>query len=210
MNLYSPPGGAHPQELPDRWRFENGEVRTDLKSLTSAQLKALDWTGPIIQLKPFAVKVDENGEPIIDEDGNEILEGDYDPETHKVVWYRARRKYEIVEKNVDETPYVEGQHLNETGEIAKWGEFKTALLSSALLNAFVVSAAPYAPIACTALPAVTLDVENTDYNNFRIVWSTILSSVPEVPEGLIAELQTLCLEYHIPQEFIEILIPTNI
>jgi hypothetical protein len=47
INLYSPPGGNHPQELPDRWRFTNGEVRTDLKSLTTAQLKSLDWTGPI-------------------------------------------------------------------------------------------------------------------------------------------------------------------
>lgn len=194
MNLYSPPGGGYPQELPDRWRFENGTVRTDLKSLTSSQLKELDWTGPIYI--PVAKSED-------------LETYDYDPETHKAVWYRVKRKYEIVEINVDETPYVEGQYINETGEIAKWGEFKTALLSSVSLNTFVIGAMPYAPIACTALPSVTLDVEKTDYNNFKIVWSTILSSIPEVPEELIQELISLCNQFHIPEEFVNVLIPSQ-
>ena len=78
-------------------------------------------------------------------------------------------------------------------------------MSSTILNFFITSAVPYAPIACSALPAVTLEVEKTDYTDFGLVWHSILSSVPEVPEELIEELQTLCSEYHIPQEFVSIM-----
>jgi len=44
---YSPPSRNYPQELPDYWRFEDGTVRTDLQSLTDAELNALGWHGPI-------------------------------------------------------------------------------------------------------------------------------------------------------------------
>lgn len=44
--LYSP-NGAHPQELPDYWRFEDGTVRTDLPDLSDEQLRDLGWFGPI-------------------------------------------------------------------------------------------------------------------------------------------------------------------
>jgi len=47
MALYSPPSRNYPQELPDYWRFEDGTVRTDLQSLTDAELNALGWHGPI-------------------------------------------------------------------------------------------------------------------------------------------------------------------
>ena len=46
-NLYSPPSRNYPQELPDRWRFEDGTVRTDLQSLSDSDLLALGWNGPI-------------------------------------------------------------------------------------------------------------------------------------------------------------------
>ena len=36
-NLYCPPSGNHPQELPDRWRFENYVVRRDLKEIDDAE-----------------------------------------------------------------------------------------------------------------------------------------------------------------------------
>jgi hypothetical protein len=45
--LYSPPSRNYPQELPDRWRFEDGTVRTDLQELSDAELEALGWHGPI-------------------------------------------------------------------------------------------------------------------------------------------------------------------
>ena len=48
---YSPPNGAHPQELPDYWRFSDGTLRTDLPELTDEELNALGWVGPI-QMPP--------------------------------------------------------------------------------------------------------------------------------------------------------------
>ena len=45
--LYSPPSRNYPQELPDRWRFEDGTVRTDLQELSDVELEALGWHGPI-------------------------------------------------------------------------------------------------------------------------------------------------------------------
>lgn len=44
--MYSP-NGAHPQELPDYWKFEDGTIRTDLRELTDEDLDALGWYGPI-------------------------------------------------------------------------------------------------------------------------------------------------------------------
>jgi hypothetical protein len=89
MNLYSPPTGGHPQELPDRWRFSDGTVRTDLNSLTNAELLLLGWIGPITQPQPFTEELDEDGEVVLDEEGNPVILGDYNGETHKTVWYRA-------------------------------------------------------------------------------------------------------------------------
>lgn len=47
MALYSPPNRSCPQELPNYWKFEDGTVRTDLQTLTDAELEALGWHGPI-------------------------------------------------------------------------------------------------------------------------------------------------------------------
>lgn len=47
MAQYSPPNRNYPQELPDRWRFEDGTVRTNLQELSDAELEALGWHGPI-------------------------------------------------------------------------------------------------------------------------------------------------------------------
>ena len=57
--LYSPPSGDYPQELPDRWRFGDGTVRTDLRILSNLELAALGWTGPITMLS--AKQLDEEG-----------------------------------------------------------------------------------------------------------------------------------------------------
>lgn len=46
-SLYSPPSRNYPQALPNRWRFEDGTVRTDLQTLSDSELNALDWHGPI-------------------------------------------------------------------------------------------------------------------------------------------------------------------
>lgn len=45
--LYSPPGKNYPQELPNYWKFDDGTVRTDLQTLSDAELESLGWHGPI-------------------------------------------------------------------------------------------------------------------------------------------------------------------
>jgi hypothetical protein len=44
---YSPPSRNYPQELPDYWVFEDESIRTDLRSLSDAELNELGWYGPI-------------------------------------------------------------------------------------------------------------------------------------------------------------------
>jgi hypothetical protein len=195
MNLYSPPNGDHPQELPDRWRFADGTVRTDLKSLTNAELLLLDWTGPITQPQPFTEELYE--------DGNPVIVGDYDAETHKVVWYRAIRQYVIVENHIDEAPYDTGEIVSPSVGIADWTTFKTTALSSVGLNTLLGEVLTVAPVVGTAFPATFLELENGKYDDFTVVWNAI-NDVVEVPTELITEFTTLASSCNLPQEFIDI------
>ena len=43
MSYYSSPDKGYPQELPDRWKFADGTVRTDLKTLSDDELNAIGW-----------------------------------------------------------------------------------------------------------------------------------------------------------------------
>jgi hypothetical protein len=203
MNLYSPPTGNHPQELPDRWKFADGSVRTDLKSLTNTELLLLDWTGPITQPQPFTEELDEDGEVVLDEDGNPVIVGDYDAETHKTVWYRAVRTYVIVEKHIDEAPYDSGEMVSPPVGIADWNTLKTTALSSPRLNTLLGEVLTVAPVVGTAFPATFLELENGKYDDFTVVWNAI-NDVVEVPTELIVEFTTLAVSCNLPQEFIDI------
>jgi len=203
MNLYSPPNGGHPQELPDRWKFADGTVRTDLKSLSNADLLSLKWIGPITQPQPFTEELDENGDPVLDEDGNPVINGDYDRETHKVVWYRAARKYLIVENQIDETPYNSGELVSAVGGIADWNTFKTTAVASVALNTFVGSIMTTLPVAATALPATLLLIESGNYKDFENTW-TAIENATTVPADLITEMTALANNCNLPEEFVNI------
>jgi hypothetical protein len=43
---YSPPHGGWPQEIPEYYRYPNGVVRTDLRTITHEELISLGWGGP--------------------------------------------------------------------------------------------------------------------------------------------------------------------
>ncbi len=43
---YSPPHGGWPQELPEFYRYPNGTVRTDLRTIPHQELVSLGWSGP--------------------------------------------------------------------------------------------------------------------------------------------------------------------
>ena len=203
MNLYSPPSGGHPQELPDRWKFADGTVRTDLKLLSNADLLKLGWIGPITQPQPFAEELDENGEAVLDEDGNPVINGDYDGETHKTVWYRAARKYVIIEKHIDEAPYDSGELVSNVGGVADWNTFKTTAVASVALNTFVGSLMTTLPVAATALPATLLLIEGGNYKDFENTW-TAIENATTVPSALITEMTELAESCHLPEEFVNI------
>ena len=203
MNLYSPPSGGHPQELPDRWKFADGTVRTDLKLLSNADLLSLGWIGPITQPQPFTEELDENGDPVLDEDGNPVILGDYDGETHKVVWYRAARKYVIVENHIDERPYDSGELVSAVGGIADWNTFKQSAVASVNLNTFVAELMSIAPVAATALPATLLLIESGNYRDFENTW-TAIENATTVPTDLITEMTALAESCNLPEVFVGI------
>jgi hypothetical protein len=53
---YSPPHGGHPQEIPDYYRYPDGTIRTDLRTLPHEELVSLGWNGPHEQPKGRQLK----------------------------------------------------------------------------------------------------------------------------------------------------------
>ena len=197
MNLYSPPNKGYPQELPDRWRFEDGTVRTDLKSLTNEQLATLNWVGPIPT--PIARQKDE--------DGNDILESyDYDPETHKAVWYAAHRQFVFVERDVDETPYVSGQLVGSSVSVGvpDWNRFKQSAMMSQSLNQFIAQIDLVFPIPASALPTAILLLESGDSSYFVTLWTGI-KQLTQIPPEVSLEILALAQDCNLPTDVIQVL-----
>lgn len=194
MKLYSPPNNGFPQELPDRWRFDNGEVYTNLKSLTDHELSLLDWVGPIKY--PVAKQYNTVG---IGSSQN----WDYDPETHKPVWYKYYRKFIIVDKNIDDMPYLDGEIVEPLVK-PDWSTFQRTAVASVPLNQYIAQMIPYAPLAAVAVPSILRDaIVKGDYGDFVTVWNT-LKSIRPPSQQLITEITTLAAALNLPQEFIDI------
>lgn len=190
--LYSPPSGSFPQELPQYWRFDNGEVRTDLPTLTDAELFKLGWTGPYQY--PVAKNTLMPDEPY-----------DYDPETHSVIWNSGERKFQIVERSeteIEESAFIPFENL----EISKpkWVTFKEATLSSVTLNTVLSEAIGVVPLAALAFPATFLKLENGEYGDFSRCWKAIANAVT-IPEELIEEFVELANSCNLPSQFVSIL-----
>jgi hypothetical protein len=235
MKQYSPPNNGYPQELPNRWRFDDGSVVENLQSLTNAQLSSLGWVGPITFPKPFTEKRNQDGEVILDENENPVMEGDYDLETHKAVWYAAQQNFVIVKKDVDETlfgtgeliltsgetpdwntfefPVEEdvdetlfetGEPISISGETPDWNTFKSTALASTELNRLLGEVLTIAPVVGVTFPAAFFQLQSGRYEDFNLVWNSLLSIVEVSPE-LIEEFISLAVSCHLPEEFIDIL-----
>jgi hypothetical protein len=194
INLYSPPTGGYPQEVPDYWRFADGTIRRDLQSLSSQALNNLGWTGPISI--PVPKQVDDEGN-ITNED-----EYTYDGETHKSVWYAKERKFVIIGKEESELPYLPNAVIPPKPD-AKWSEFKRQAIASVTLNTFVGTLITVAPVAATTLPVTLMSLELGNFNDFMNVWGTI-ENATTVPADLITEMTTLAESCNLPQEFVSI------
>jgi len=204
MNLYSPPNKGYPQELPNRWRFDDGSVVENLQSLSRSQLLALGWVGPITFPKPFSEKINQDGEVILDENENPVMEGDYNSETHKAVWYAAQQKFVIVEQHIDETLFETGEPISISGETPDWNTFKSTALASAELNRLLGEVLTIAPVVGVTFPAAFFQLQSGRYEDFNLVWNSLLSLVEVSPE-LIEEFISLAVSCHLPEEFIDIL-----
>lgn len=194
INLYSPPTGGYPQEVPDYWRFADGTIRRDLQSLSSQALNNLGWTGPISI--PVPKQVDDEGN-ITNED-----EYTYDGETHKSVWYAKERKFVIIGKEESELPYLPNAVIPPKPD-AKWSEFKRQAIASVALNTFVGTLMTVAPVAATALPVTLMSLELGNFNDFMNVWGAI-ENATTVPADLITEMTTIAESCNLPEEFVSI------
>jgi hypothetical protein len=196
MNLlYSPPSGDYPQELPDRWRFGDGTVRTDLQSISNEELASLGWTGPISFLIPRQ----------LDENGNDLVESwDYDSNNYKAVWYKAEKRFVVVEINVDDTPYLSGEHIKLNVGPSDWKIFKKTLLISPVLNSYIASVMLVAPLAAISLPATLLKIETDSFQDFEHNWEAITTIVP-ISEELKQEMIELAKQCNLPLRFIDII-----
>ena len=241
QKLYCPPTGNLPQALPDYWRFDNRVVRKDLQTLEDAELHAWGWDGPFYQ--PIAKQTFDNAE--IGDEQRENLQNDpdytldeannvwvsvtydYDPETHKAVWYSAGRKYVILPVDQDsaeyETPVRSGVVLPNSlppgAEIYKggsrpapaapqlppvlWNQFKQSILASPGFNQYIGAILPSLPIVATSLPVAITSLEYGRYENFRMVWGVIKQNALP-PAELVTSLVALAKECNVPQDFIAI------
>lgn len=195
LNYYSAPHKGFPEELPLYWRFEDGTVRTDLRSLSDEELAKLNWIGPIKFLTPR--QLDENGNDLVEE-------YDYDPATHKAVWYSAERKFVVVDKDVDERPYMSGELITVNSGPADWDTFKKTAIISAELNAYVSAVMSVAPLAATALPATLIKIEDNSYDDFENTWK-VMNAVSPIPAQLLQQLIALATSCNLPVKFIEII-----
>ena len=192
MLLYSPPGNGIPQELPDRWRFANGEVRTDLQYLSKEQLNSLDWAGPYTPLVPKQ----------LDQNGNLVSETyDYDPETHKAAWYKYFRKYIVLERHIDEIPYQDGALFQD--DIPNWQKFQEYAVMLVELNQYIAQLLQVMPLVAISIPTAFNNLLGGSYGGFQAIWTTVARSI-KPSDILIQKLIAKAEECHLPPEFSDI------
>jgi len=241
QKLYCPPTGNQPQTLPDYWRFDNRVIRRDLQTLEDAELHAWGWDGPFYV--PIAKQVIQNDENLseerveqlstdsdytFDEENNAwvSVNHDYDPQTHKAVWYSAKRQYVIFPKNQDSSEYefsirsavtppdtlppgaevYNGTITSPAPQLPPvlWNQFKQSILASPGFNQYIGAILPVLPIVATSLPVAITSLEYGKYENFRMIWNIIKDNAPP-PTELVTSLIALANDCNVPQDFIAIL-----
>ena len=236
---YCPPTGAPPEELPDYCRFFNGVIRRDLQTLSDTELNLWGWEGPFT----YPVGKQTIEVTYLSEDGiNELLTNenyvfdtetntftstyfDYDPETHKSIWYSKERKFIILPKDEDtseydikyrsgatphspspnvDVPSVEVSQTLPPPPPVLWNKFKEYLFMSVELNQYIASLYQVMPIVASSLPVAISKLDTGSYGDFKLIWS-IINKNNSIPSNLIQEIIDIARECNINQEFITIL-----
>jgi hypothetical protein len=241
---YSPPSGDSPQVLPDYWRFENGTIRRDLQTLDDEELHDWGWDGPFYY--PVPKRVIKNTEELSAEYVNNLMNDetleyneetqewssityDYNPETHKVVWYSKNRELIILPIEEDTTEYdirykrvvVIPSNDDNSNIFAPsappppsptlnippvlWEQFRNHLVSSLEFNQYIVSLMSVLPIVATSFPISILQLEIGKYSSFKTLWETLKTADLLPPEELTQSLILLANQHNLPQDFIRIL-----
>jgi hypothetical protein len=236
---YCPPTGGHPQELPDYWKFFNGVIRTDLQTLGDTELNLWGWDGPFTHLTAKqtinTANLSEERIGELSEDENYIFDDatdtftsvnfDYDPETHKSVWYSKERKFIILPKdedtseydikymsgvvppspspNVDVPPIEVSQTLPPPPPVL-WDKFKEYLFMSVELNQYIALLSQVMPIVASSLSVAISKLDTGSYGDFKLIWS-IINKDNHIPSDLITEIINMAIECNMHQEFITIL-----
>jgi len=237
IKYYCPPTGGHPQELPDYWKFFNGVIRTDLQTLGDTELNLWGWDGPFTHLTAKqtinTANLSEERIGELSEDENYIFDDatdtftsvnfDYDPETHKSVWYSKEREFIILPKdedtseydikymsgvtppspNVDVPPIEVSQTLPPPPPVL-WDKFKGYLFMSVELNQYIALLSQVMPIVASSLPVAISKLDTGSYGDFKLIWS-IINKDNHIPSDLITEIINMAIECNMHQEFITIL-----
>jgi len=244
LKLYSPPSGNTPQGLPDYWKFPNGVIRRDLREIDDAELHLLGWTGPYT--RPTQKHVIENvnvpSEAVEELNSREdytfdaenncwvSLNHDYDPETHKVIWYSRERRYVILPIDADTTEYgipyrsgVQPQHrINSEVTTNKkviykyvpenqlpapapvlWDNFKKGVLRSDNYNQFITSLMTTRPSLAVSFPSSLSKLDLGIYTDFRSDW-TVATENDLVSAELKTELKELATDCNLPKDFFDV------
>lgn len=169
MAQYSPPSRNYPQELPDRWKFEDGTVRTDLQSLTDAELEALGWHGPITMPEDIP---------------------NTSSFTHNYTWNRDTLSFDVEEVDqYEKRRRVDYRRFwNQLLETNAYSTIKTQASTSLLLNTIVTEF-----ISLLSDARSTSDNEHAKVSNIQQSLSNILSNVTLTDEEL-AEIQQVFTE----------------
>jgi hypothetical protein len=194
--LYSPPGGDFPQGLPDYWKFDDGTVRTDMKSLKTSVINELGWTGPYTY--PIPKNPEDATQPF-----------DYDPEIQKFIWDRVELKFYIVDMEEDEIAYLQALRKPPAPEPPpipnpNWELFEKVVLRNTAIINLLEAAALKNPLVASAFPASFYMTKLGDFGSFRIIWKELMRYVEVYPE-VVQDTMRLASGCNLPQEFIDII-----
>lgn len=194
--LYSPPNRDFPQGLPDYWKFDNGIVRTDLRTLKTAQLNELGWSGPYTRPVPKNPKDDT--QPY-----------DYDPSTQKYVWNGEELKFYIIDLEDDEIEFLNSIRNPPPPPPPvipppNWELFEKVVLRNPMIGNLLEKAGVKNPLAASAFPASFYLTKLGDFSSFRIIWKELMRYVEVYPD-VAQDTINLARGCHLPEEFISII-----
>jgi hypothetical protein len=96
------------------------------------------------------------------------------------------------------------QNRPPTPPLPDWLSFKTAMLTSAEVNAAMGAAMPSAPLAVMSLPAALNSAVFGTTSDFAVTWTT-LRQAGLIPQTVLDAVAATAVACHLPAEFVQVL-----